>query len=450
MRGRLRRLWRSVGFRLASFFGFLVAVTMLVALGVVYLQTVGVMHARMERQISLVVQQLALRFDEGGSEAVAAEVGRALSDRHDADSEVYLLTDSDGRVIVGNLDKVPAAPPGAGAQRRVERDGETITARIVTHRFPDGGLLVVGHDLRDQQAVESMVGNASAAAGLVAMLLVIGGVFVFREQLERSVGEVRRTAARIAGGDLHERVALSGTDDEFELLSHEINGMLDRIESLMDGVRHVSDTMAHNLRTPLTRVLLRLRKAQQDGSSAQEQAIADAIGELEGLAVMAQKLLQIAEAEAGARRRHFEAIALDVLVEEVVELYDAAAQAQGLVLRREPLEPVRVLGDADLLVGVAGNLLDNAFKYAGAGALIRIGTCRVGDRAVLVVQDDGPGIAPADLERIGIRFVRLDTRLPGHGLGLASVRAVAALHGGSVRFADANPGLIVQVELPAR
>lgn len=448
MRRGLRRLWRSVGFRLAFLYGFLVAVTMLVALGVVYLQTVGVMHARMERQLAAELQKLLQRFDQGGVEAVAAEMARALADRRDADTEIYLLAASDGRVIAGNIDKAPDATPGS-TPRRVERDGETVTAQVVTHRLADGGLLVVGHDLRDQEAIESLLGNASAAASIVAMLLLVGGVFVFREQLERSVGEIRRTAARIAGGALNERVALSGTDDEFELLSQEINRMLDRIESLMDGVRHVSDTMAHNLRTPLTRVLLQLRGAQQGSTAHQQEAIATAIGELESLAGMAHKLLQIAEAEAGARRRAFEAVALDTLVEDMVELYGAAAQAQGLALQHDPMAAVRVMGDADLLAGVVGNLLDNAFKYAGAGAVIRIGTAQLGDRAVLAVQDDGPGIAAADLDRIGTRFLRLDTRQPGHGLGLAGVRAVVALHGGSVRFADARPGLIVQVELPA-
>jgi len=449
MKPGLRRFWHSVGFRLATLHGFLMTVTMLAALGVVYLQTVGVMHARTQRQIAAEMQKLLQRFDQGGREALVAEVERALADRYDSDNEIFLLTGDDGRAIVGNIDNLPAATNGDGRPRRVERDGNPLTAHVLTRELPDGSLLVVGHDLRDQEAIESLLANASAAAGVVALLLLIAGVFIIRERLERSVGEIRRTAERIAGGELHERVAVSGAEDEFELLSHEINRMLDRIETLMNGVRHVSDTMAHNLRTPLTRVLLQLRSAQQEEPERQQAAIATAITELESMASMAAKLLQIAEAEAGARRRAFDAVALDALVEEVVELYEPAAQAQGRVLRHAPAEPAQVLGDADLLVAVAGNLLDNAFKYAGAAAVIRIGTHRLGDRVALVVQDNGPGIPAADLERIGTRFLRLDTRLPGHGLGLADVRAVVALHGGCVRFADAAPGLIVQVELPA-
>lgn len=443
------RLWGSVGFRLASLCAFLVALTMLVALGVVYLQTVGLMQARMLRQLRHELQQLSLRAAEGGLEAAAAEMQRLLSDQQDVDGEIYLLVDRDGRMLAGNLDRVPATPTGGGTPQRVERRGERISARLLVHRLPDGSRLYVGHDLRDQEAIESLVANASAAASMVAGLLLIGGVFVFRQQLERSVGDVRRTVARIAGGALHERASLSGSDDEFELLRREFNLMLDRIELLMDGVRHVSDAVAHNLRTPLTRVLLRLRSAQQPAGGRQAQAIGAAIEELESLAVMAHKLLQIAEAEAGARRRAFEVLALDELAARMVELYEPAAQAQGVVLQHQPTEGAALWGDAELLAGLVGNLLDNAFKFAGPGARVRIGTCGLDAQVLLVVQDDGTGVAAADLERLGTRFLRLHEAVPGHGLGLASVRAVAALHGGKVRFLDAAPGLRVEVELPA-
>ncbi|WP_432727374.1 sensor histidine kinase [Variovorax sp. W6] len=452
MTAALRRLWRSVGFRLAFYYGLLVAITMLAALAIVYMQTVGVLQQRMVRQVAASMQQLMVRYDARGADGVAGEIANALSDGRNSDNEIYLLTDREGNKLAGNLDQMPSQAPdaGDGVHRRVVRAGQTVIAYLVMRPLPDGGLLVVGHDLRDQESIESLVASASAAAGIVAVLLLIGGTFVFRQELERSVGAVRRTAARIAAGELQERVEPSGEEDEFALLEHDINAMLDRIQSLMDGVRHVSNTIAHNLRTPLTRVLVRLRAVESglDANDPQREAVATAIRELEELAVVFEKLLQIAEVEAGARRQQFAPVALHVIADDVAELYEAVAELHGIVLLRDPADMAVALGDRDLLAGAAANLLDNALKYAGTGATVRIGTHTVDGRAQLFVQDDGPGIPQAEHERIGVRFHRLDRSVPGHGLGLASVSAVVALHGGRLDFADAKPGLRACIDLP--
>jgi len=453
MIGKLVGLWRSVGFRLAFYYGFLVAVTMLAALAIVYLQTVGVLHQRMARQVGLSAQQLLAHVNEGGTEAASAAIDRALTDGRDSDSEIYLLVGREGEKLAGNLDRAPGAVAHAApTQRRVERDGRSVNAYLVMHVLPDGGVLVVGQDLRDQELIESLVASASAAAGIVAVLLLIGGTFVFRQELERSVSAIRLTAKRITtAGELRERVAESGEDDEFALLNREINAMLDRIESLMDGVRHVSNTIAHNLRTPLTRILVRLRSAElADNDPVQRrEAIHGAIREIEELTLVFEKLLQIAEAEAGARRRSFTQVEIDVIATDVVELYEAVAEAQGATLVREPGDSILLPGDRDLLAGAIANLLDNALKYAGPGAVIRVGAQETPDGVRLTVQDDGPGVPDQELTRLGTRFHRLsrdDT--PGHGLGLASVQAVAALHGGQLRFESAQPGLRAILELP--
>ena len=449
MIGGLRRHWRSVGFRLAFYYGLLVAITMLAALAIVYLQTVGVLHQRMARQVELAAQQLMANVSEGSLEAAATAISTAMTDGSNSDSEIYLLTDREGRRLAGNLDSAPAAV-GEESQRRVVRNGRSVTAYLVTRALPEGGTLVVGQDLRDQEAIEALVASASVAAGIVAVLLLIGGTFVFRQELERSVGAVRRTAARIAAGELQERVAVSGEDDEFALLNHEINAMLDRIQSLMEGVRHVSDTIAHNLRTPLTRILVRVRTTEHADlpPAARQEAIGAAIREIEALTLVFEKLLQIAEAEAGARRSDFATVALHVIADDVLELYEAVAEAQGAVLRREPAGMALPTGDRNLLAGAVANLVDNALKYAGQGAVIHIGTQTLQDRVQLTVQDNGPGVPPAEQARLGTRFHRLERDTPGHGLGLASVQAVVALHGGRLRFEDAAPGLRAVIDLP--
>lgn len=453
MIGKLVGLWRSVGFRLAFYYGFLVAITMLAALAIVYLQTVGVLHQRMARQVGLAAQKLLVDVNDGGIEVASAAISRALTDGRDSDSEIYLLVDREGRKLAGNLDRAPDTLAHAlPTQRRVERDGRNVNAYLVMHALADGGVLVVGQDLRDQELIESLVASASAAAGIVAVLLLIGGTFVFRQELERSVSAIRLTARRITtAGELRERVAESGEDDEFALLNREINAMLDRIESLMDGVRHVSNTIAHNLRTPLTRILVRLRSAElSDHDPVQRRdAIQGAIREIEELTLVFEKLLQIAEAEAGARRRSFTQESIDVIASDVVELYEAVAEAQGATVLREPSDTILLPGDRDLLAGAMANLLDNALKYAGHGATVRVGTQETAEGVRITVQDDGPGVPDQELTRLGTRFHRLSPDgTPGHGLGLASVQAVAALHGGQLRFESAHPGLRAILELP--
>lgn len=451
----LRRHWRSAGFRLAFYCGFLVAITMLAALAVVYLQTVGVLQQRLARHVTLTAQQLLQQVEDGGLDAAGASIHRALTDGRDSDSEIYLLLDAQGQRHAGNLDRATELPSSASrpVKQRVSRDGKVVNAYLVVHALPGGGLLVVGQDLRDQEMIESLVASASAAAGIVAVLLLLAGTFVFRHELERSVGAIRVTAARIAAaGELRERVPESDEDDddEFALLKREINAMLDRIESLMDGVRHVSNTIAHNLRTPLARILVRLHQAEQAQTdpAQRQRAIAAAVGEIQALIQVFEKLLQIAEAEAGARRRSFTPLALDVIATDVLELYEAAAEAQGTVLLREPADAVPLAGDRDLLAGALANLLDNALKYAGPGAVVRVGTEETPDGVRLSVQDDGPGVRPQELARLGMRFHRLQPDTPGHGLGLASVQAVAALHGGRLSVEDASPGLRVAIVLP--
>ena len=164
MIAKLGGLWRSVGFRLAFSYGFLVAVTMLAALAIVYLQTVGVLHQRMARQVGLSAQQLMADMNEGGTAAAAAAITRALTDGRDSDSEIYLLTDREGHRLAGNLDRAPDAATNTGpTQRRVERDGRSVNAYLVMRTLPDGGVLVVGQDLRDQELIESLVASASTA-----------------------------------------------------------------------------------------------------------------------------------------------------------------------------------------------------------------------------------------------------------------------------------------------
>lgn len=446
------QLWRSVGFRLAFYYGLLVTITMIVTVSIIYMQTVGVLYQGMVRQVSTASQTLTTRFENGGAQALIQDIERALSDDQNSATEIFLYLDPQGSKLAGNLDKPPTKMDGilGGDRRLVMRVGQEVLGYVIVRAMPDGSQLFVGHDLHDQEAIASLVTRGIALACVVAVVFLIGGLFAFRQELDRSVEAIRRTLTRVATGEIKERVEPLGQEDEFALLGHDINKMLDRIEVLMNGVRHVSDTIAHNLRTPLTRILSRLRTAADEvGISAiQKRNIEDAVLDIEELIAVFEKLLLIAEAEAGARRINFQPVDLSSVVTEVVDFYEAVAEIQGCKLVFDPSGKTLVMGDPDLLAGAIANLVDNALKYGGAGATVMIGNETMRDHVLLTVKDNGPGVPAQELKQLGTRFFRLDRTISGHGLGVASVTAVVALHGGRIWFDHAAPGLVVCMEFP--
>ncbi len=293
-------------------------------------------------------------------------------------------------------------------------------------------------------------------SGLVALAIgVLGGTVMSRNMLRR-VEQVNRTAERVVAGDLSDRVPRIGTDDEFDQLAANLNGMLDQIERLMTGMREVTDNVAHDLKTPLARLRARLELAllgPQDGV-AQSEAIRAAIEEADRLLATFNALLGIAEAEAGADGRG-ERLDLAEIVSAAVELYEPLAEERALALRFDGTPGTIIDGNRHLLSQAVANLLDNALKYGGDGGEIAVTVRRRGGCAVIEVADRGPGIPEADRDSVFDRFVRLEPSrsTPGNGLGLSLVRAVARRHGGTVTLADSfpglrPPGLKVRVEIP--
>ncbi|MGE8590205.1 MAG: sensor histidine kinase, partial [Alcaligenes sp.] len=245
-------------------------------------------------------------------------------------------------------------------------------------------------------------------------------------------------------------VPLLGHTDEFSQLAQDINSMLDQIEDLMQGVRHVSDTIAHNLRTPLTRLRGRLQAAQQPGAGVAEMRAAQqaALAEIDLLNQLFGKMLQIAEIEAGMQRQRFLSCDLREICRDVLDMYDALAEECAVSVSCTLGATPRLMGDADLLASAVANLLDNAIKYADSRVWISTGTDGRG-WVRMTLQDDGPGVAPESLPLLGRHFFRADERYSGHGLGLSSVLATIRLHGGEILWENAQPGLRVHVFFPA-
>ena len=450
----MTRLLGSVAVRLALGYGVLVVVTMTVISAALYFGTVGVIDREIDAKVSRIFRLLIERYETGGADGLRSRITQLLSDGIEQDTEVYAVLDGAGRSVVGNVSGVDhGAPLDRMTVQSIARDGRPSTSRLFLHRLPSGDLLVVGRDLQDLHAIEELVLRALLVGGLVTLLLAVGGAALVRRQLEHRIAAIRRTALEIEAGDLSRRIPVPNAEDEFTRLNRDINRMLDRIQRLMEGVRDVSNAIAHDLRTPLSRLRNRLDEIlRPDATTEQLREVAvTSIHGIDELIVIFDKLLQIAEAETATRRQSFQPVALKTLIGDLVDLYDAAAEAHGVTLVTDVIGEPTALGDKDLIASAAANLVDNALKYGGREATtVRIGAREDRETVSIVVQDEGPGIASEEKTKVVTRFYRLDRSrsLPGNGLGLAIVTAISHLHGGKLSLEDAAPGLIARIVLP--
>ena len=321
-RAWLPAAWRgSIAAKLVLGYGLLGTLSIVLVSAVFYSGTIGVLDDNLDGKIIAQSNRLLARADR------LDEVRRQLGDGIDSDREILLLLDADGKAIAGNLGSWPAAGAHAHmATTQVLREGRHKPARLYLRPLDGGGALVVGRDLSEQEAVRAVIWRALAAGAGVSLLLTVAGALLIRRGIEGRLGEIRRTAAQIEAGDLSRRIPVSG-GDEFALLNHDINRMLDRIELLMDGIRHVSDAIAHDLRTPLSRIRGRLDDALRHDATAPRLSAAahHAIDDIDDLIRLFERLLQIAEAESGLRARLFERLDLARVVADIGEMYEATA-----------------------------------------------------------------------------------------------------------------------------
>jgi signal transduction histidine kinase len=448
------RLFNTVAFRLAMGYGILVLCAVAVISTILYLGTVGVLDRENNSKLYVISDRLLKRFEEHGLEGVKQEIDQLLTDGVDTDTEVYLLVGSDGRTIIGNINPVSGSTMRLDrlVDRRVLRYGRLSDSRLLPRELPDGAFLIVGRDMQDIHEINQLVLRSIAFGGVLAVVIAVGGAILFRNQLEHRVAAIRHNVLEIEAGDLSRRIPVLDSNDEFTRLNHDINHMLDQIQHLMEGVRDVSNAIAHDLRTPLGRIRSLLDEALRNDRNVEELSTAatHAIHQIDDLTIVFDKLLQIAEAESGTRRQSFEAVALKEIVTDVVEFYDAAAEAKGIRLTIGIEGEPTTLGDKDLLASATANLVDNALKYAGTDSTIRVRAVQDRNTVSIVVQDNGPGIPAAEREKVMARFYRGDRSrtMPGNGLGLPIVSSISHLHAGTFALEDASPGLRACIVLP--
>jgi signal transduction histidine kinase len=452
---RARPLIRSAGIRFALVYAVVFGLSAFSLAFSLWYSTVGLL----QRQVEVAIRNDAVALNEhyqlGGLMGLAVAVHGRLADAADADG-IYLLADSQGNRIAGNLDAWPVglSQTGTWYELPVTRGGERSVALLRAYPLSGGGQLLVGRDVRARAELRDVLRDGLLwALGLMFALGIMGALLI-RSLFRRMIQDISATTRAIARGDLTRRIAKSGDGDEFDELAEIINDMLDRISRLMDGVRQVSNAIAHDLRTPITRARTRLEDAslhahtEADLQSAIERATLD----LDGIVGVFEALLRIAEIEAGSRRAAFAPVDLAPMLHDIDELYRAVAEERGLSLETGIGAYLPLLGDKELIQQAVANLLDNALKFSAPGSAISF-IARLEEAVVeITIADRGPGISEEDRNRATERFFRAESArsTSGSGLGLALVAAVAQLHNGTLILADNAPGLRATMSLPAK
>ncbi len=446
-------LFHSAGVRFAATYAGLLALSAAALALFLWWSTAGLLDRQTEAAIRADAQGLSERWDDGGIRTLVATIADRLAGNVDDDA-IYLLADRAFARIAGNLDHWPDTVRETGSfyELPVTRVGMRSLARVMFYDLPGGYHLLIGRDVVVRSQLRQLLTDALLWALVIVGAMATAGALVVRSLFRRTIANISATAAAIAGGDFAQRVRLSGRRDEFDQLAEVINDMLDRIGRLMEGVRQVSNAIAHDLRTPIARARTRLEDASLHAATAADlrSAIDRATADLDGIVAVFQALLRIAEIEAGSRRAAFARCDLAAPLAGVGELYEAVAEERGVTLSAALPPRLPAFGDAALIQQAVANLVDNAVKFSPAGGTATLSAHVLPTGLEIVVTDRGPGIPREDRAKAPQRFYRGETarHTPGSGLGLALVQAVAQLHGGTLRLEDGAPGLRAVLALP--
>jgi len=426
----------------------------LILIGYIYWATNGYLEQQTNATLRAEIQGLTEQFSQRGVAGLDAVIRDRVA-RDPGGGTLYLLTDPALRPIAGNL---PAWPPGEPDAEgwftfaRLDADGQKTPYRGLVLEVSDGKRLLVAGSLAGLEATRNLINRVYGLTLGIGLLLALVGGIVMSSSVTRRVDAINRASREIMSGRLQRRMPVRGINDEFDQLADNLNAMLDRIDSLMEGVRSVSDNIAHDLRTPLTRLRGRLEGlvAQPDIGEGTRHELAAAIADADQLLSTFRALLRIARIESGTHEQEWEDIDLHTLLNDAWELYQAVGEEKDIAVHLGPVSG-HLRGDRDLVFQAVSNLLDNAIKYSPPGAEVRIDVQEEPNRVAIVVGDRGPGIPEAERSKVLARFYRAEGAqdlAPGSGLGLSLVNAIARHHGGDVVLEDNVPGLRVSLRLP--
>jgi signal transduction histidine kinase len=457
---RFAQLWRTTTVRLtAVFIALFVLFSILLLAFIAYQSSIQIQQqqtAQIDREVDLLK-----RIDQReGVRGIVFAVARLSSQPGPG---IYYLGDNSGLQIAGNVSGFPANVLQNDGTFSFNYDRDPAYAgdstkgfAVVKSQVVDNMRLIVGRDVVERRGFTVIVlqGFLLAVLGILAFS-ILAGVVTARRVLKR-IDTINATSAKIMSGNLSERVPVTKRNDEFDGLATNLNAMLDRIEALMVGLKEVTDNVAHDLKTPLTRLRTRAEAALRDGAgeTAQREALETTLSESDALIRTFNALLMIARAEAGAPSGALADVDVSAVAADVAELYEPAAEEAGMTLETDIAPGVHLRGNRELIGQAVVNLIENALKYYEPSEAkfghISVSVRTEAGRVRITVGDNGPGIPPEDRARVVERFVRLEKSRTeqGSGLGLSLVAAVAKLHHGEFRIEDNNPGVRAVIDLP--
>ncbi len=451
----LSKVFNSFTFRFMSGYVVGLSITVFLVVAVIYTLISRDYFTQVHSTIQEELDALTETYREGGARAVDEFVEvHAGPDR--LIRFFFLVVDEDYRPIAGNLDRWPDPRQYRDGwmgfdMKLLSGDWDEVGTEFVarSRTLPTGETVMVARHYADVINSAKLVSGVLTRSMLVTIVLgTIGGAFVAGRLVTR-IDQMNQSLNRIMSGDLSERIAIHDSHGDFRRLGENLNKMLDKIEQLMLGMRQVSDNIAHDLRTPLTRLRNRLSDLQQ--GTDQPEKVQELIDEADGLLATFSALLRIAQVESGNPRAGFSSVDLKTILLDVIELYEPLACDKSQKLDADLATVATFQGDRNLLFQAVANLVDNAIKYTPATGIVSVRLWEQQDQYLVEIADSGPGVPPAEREKVLQRFYRVEasrSEQPGNGLGLSLVNAVVKLHGGSVQLADNFPGLRVTLRFP--
>jgi signal transduction histidine kinase len=436
-------LRRTTTFRLAAIYGLVFALGTSALLGIVYVQSAAYLTRRVDGILNTEADALA----RSPAPDLRPRIADELAMSGDRTTAIGLFA-PDGMRLAGNVEAMPPALKVGGKPVEVAPTAAFPTAaRLIARRLPDGEMLVVGRDVNQLRQIREIIASALIGGGGAIILVGLACGIALSIQPLRRLRTLQDTGEEIARGDLKRRMPISRRHDELDMLAATVNYMMGQVERLMAEVRAATETIAHDLLTPLTRASTQLHRIEQTGE-VRADSIARLAAEVDEVLDRFRAILRISELEARDRRAGFVRTDLADIVEPVAELYQPLAEARGVWLSAAAERGAVVEMDPKLMIEAVSNLVDNAIKFSPQGGSVQM---RIGggpDAPEITVQDNGPGIPAGERGAVLQRFYRGERNrmTPGTGLGLSIVAAIVRLHGFELKLDDANPGLRVHID----
>jgi len=445
---RFRDIRNTSTFRLTLLLGLVAAIGVVALLGLIY----GLSARELDARSDHILRAEAARLEGTPRDQLPDRIRAAI--RHSVSGlNYYGLLDPEGRPLEGNLKGSSGFVPGH-VREIAARPGRHGPVRLLAVRTAAGETILIGRDITPLVDLRRRVFEVLAFSGVViALLILIAGTLLSFAPLRR-LGRLQRSAHKIAAGHLEERMPILGRGDELDLFAGTVNTMVDEVGRVVGQVKAVTDAVAHDLRTPLTRVRAQLYRAgqQPDITPLLAGKVEAALADLDMVLERFTALLRISELETGSRRAGFHTVDLAALARAALDLYEPLAEERGIAMTLEAADGAQVFGDDKLLFEAVGNLIDNAIKFAPAGGRVDVRVLRAGDEVRIEIRDNGPGI-PADQRKAVLRRFHRGAGsegVEGSGLGLSVVVAIAHLHQFSLEFDNAEPGLIARIACQSR